>query len=79
MGDLDPFRRVEHHDVTEALTVTAETAKEVFVKAIEWHVVYKHTDVSISDGIKCYSIDGFASQWSLQEMTNTVEAGVEPG
>ncbi|XIA64321.1 hypothetical protein ACFIOY_36450 [Bradyrhizobium sp. TZ2] len=36
------------HDHT--LAVTTETAKEAFAKAVEWHVVEKFVDVSISDG-----------------------------
>jgi hypothetical protein len=35
------------------------------------------TNVSISDGIKNYSIDGFASVMALQEIANTVEAAAE--
>ena len=58
---------------------TTETAKEAFAKAVEWHVVYKLTNISISDGIKSYSIDGFASAMALQEIANTVEAAAELG
>ena len=61
------------------VSATTETAKETFAKAVEWHVVYKLTDVSISDGIKRYSIDGFALAMAMQEIANTVEAAVEPG
>ena len=61
------------------VSATTETAKEAFAKAIEWHVVHKLTEVSISDGIKSYSIDGFASAIAMQEIANTIEAGVELG
>jgi hypothetical protein len=61
------------------VSVTTETAKEAFAKAVEWHVVYKLTDVSISDGIKSYSIDGFALATAMQEIANIVEADAEPG
>ena len=61
------------------VSVTTETAKEAFAKAVEWHVVHKLTDVSISDGNKSYSIDGFALAMALQEIANTVETGVELG
>lgn len=44
-----------------AVTVTTETAKEAFAKAIEWHIVGQLSDVSISDGIKSYSIAEFSS------------------
>ena len=53
------------------LAVTANTAKEAFAKAIEWHVAEKCTDVSIYDGSKLYSIDEFAAM-ALQEIANTV-------
>ena len=42
------------------VSVTTETAKEAFAKAIEWHVVSKLADVSISDGIERYSIAEFS-------------------
>ncbi|MGE9007166.1 hypothetical protein ACO2JO_01185 [Leptospira interrogans] len=50
------FADVDDHLVS----ATAETAKEAFAKAVEWQVVSKLTDVSISDGIGSYSIDGFS-------------------
>jgi len=42
------------------LTVTAEAAKEAFAKAVEWHVVERFIDVSISDDNKRYSIAEFS-------------------
>jgi hypothetical protein len=65
-------------DIDDRLVFT-DTAKEAFAKAVEWHVVHELTDVSISDGIKSYSIDGFALAMAMQEIANTVEAGAEPG
>ena len=56
------------------LAVTADTAKEAFAKAIEWHVVEKFSGVSIYDSARMYSIDEFASVMALQEIANTVEA-----
>ena len=61
------------------LRVTAETAKEAFEKAVEWHVVKKFTHVSISDGIKSYSIVEFSSIMALQEIARTIEVAAEPG
>jgi hypothetical protein len=61
------------------LTVTAETEKEAFAKAVEWHLVERFTNVSISDGVNSYSIDGFASVMALKEIANTVEAAAERG
>ena len=43
------------------LSVTTETAKEAFAKAVEWHVAERFTDISISDGTKSYSIAEFSS------------------
>ena len=65
--------RVDDH----AVTVTAETAKEAFAKAVEWHVVHRFTDVTISDGIKTSSIVEFASRLALLEIANTTEADAE--
>ena len=61
------------------LAVTTETAKEAFAKAVEWHVVERLNDISISDGIKSFTIAEFASAMALAEIANTVEADVEPG
>jgi len=43
------------------VSVNTETAKEAFAKAVEWHVVGKLADVTISDGITSYSIADFSS------------------
>jgi hypothetical protein len=53
------------------LKATAKTAKDAFAKAIEWHVVGKLIDISISDGNKSYSIAEFASVMALAEIANT--------
>ena len=42
------------------ITATAETAKDAFAKAVEWQVVHKLADVSISDGERSYSIAEFS-------------------
>jgi hypothetical protein len=46
--------------------VTKETAKEAFAKAVEWHVVERFTEISISDDRKSYSIAEFAPVMSDQ-------------
>ena len=71
-----PFSVKAYYD-DHPLMVTVETAKEAFAKAIEWHVVERFINVSISDGIESYSIDRFASVMALQEIANTVEAAAE--
>ena len=60
------------------VSVTTETAKEAFAKAVEWHVVHKLTDVSISDGDKSYSIAEFSSTMALLEIARMVEAAAGP-
>ena len=52
---------------------TAKTAKDAFAKAIEWHVVGRLTDISISDGTRSYSIAEFASVMALSEIDNTID------
>ena len=54
------------------LSATDETAKVAFAKAIEWHVVERFADVSISDGTRSYSIIEFSSVMALAEMANTI-------
>jgi hypothetical protein len=66
--------RVDDHTVT----VTAETAKEAFAKAVEWHVVDGFTDITISDGIKTSSIAEFSSRMELSEIASTTEVIAEP-
>ena len=56
-----------------ALTVTTETAKGAFAKAVEWQVAERFTDVTIRDGIKSYTIAEFASVMALTEIANTVD------
>lgn len=54
------------------LMLTSETAKEAFAKAIEWHIVERFTDVSISDGGQAYTISEFASLIALREIDRTM-------
>ena len=54
-----PFQ-VQGNIDDHALSVTTETAKEAFAKAVEWQVV-QFADVSISDGTKSYTVTEFAS------------------
>jgi hypothetical protein len=56
------------------LSTTTETAKEAFAKAIEWQVVHKLTRVTISDGVRSFSITDFASAMAFLDIANTVGA-----
>jgi hypothetical protein len=73
-----PFS-VKGYFADRPLMVTKETARRAFTKAVEWHVVERFTDVTISDGKKSYSIDEFSLAMALQEIANTVEATAERG
>jgi len=55
------------------LTATAETAKDAFAKAVEWHIVGKLTDVSIKVGASTYTIPEFSLMMALREMANTIQ------
>lgn len=59
------------------LKAAAETAKDAFAKAIEWQVVRRLTNVSISDGTRSYSIAEFASVRALAEIANTQSSAEE--
>lgn len=58
------------------IAVTAETAKDAFAKAIEWHIVGKLAGVSIIDGTRSYSIVEFSSVMALVEIANTIKTDV---
>jgi hypothetical protein len=62
-----PFS-VKAYYADHPLTVTTKTAKEAFAKAVEWHVVERFTNVSISNGRKRYSIAEFSSVMALIEI-----------
>jgi hypothetical protein len=46
---------------------------EAFAKAIEWHVVEKLSDISISDGSKSYTIAQFSLAMALSEIFSTMD------
>jgi hypothetical protein len=60
-----------------ALTAALETAKDAFAKAIEWYIVGKFADVSISDGTRSYSIVEFSFVMALAEIAQTIRSDVE--
>jgi hypothetical protein len=51
-----------------ALSANIETPKEAFAKAIEWQVVERFSNVTISHGNNTYSIDEFASVMARLEI-----------
>ena len=65
---------VQAHIDDHTLSAATETAKEAFVKAIEWQVVHKLTRVTISDGVRSFSITDFASAMAFLDIANTVGA-----
>jgi len=54
------------------LTATAETAKEAFAKAVDWHVAKGFSAVSISKGQKRFTIAEFSWAMASQEIAGTV-------
>jgi hypothetical protein len=61
------------------LAVTTATAKDAYIKAIEWHETGRFTSVTINDSTKTYSIDAFALAMALLEIAKTVNAAAELG
>ena len=61
------------------LSATTETAKEAFSKAVEWQVAHKLACVTISDGVRSFSITDFASAMAFLEIANTVGATSDRG
>jgi phosphopantetheinyl transferase (holo-ACP synthase) len=70
---------VKAHIDDVMLLAKAGSAKEAFAKAIEWHVAQSLTDVSISDGIRHFTIAEFASKMALLEIENTADAAADRG
>ena len=58
------------------LSVTTETAEEAFANAVEWHVVERMSNVTISDGNRSYTVSKFSSVMALQQIADTVKADV---
>jgi hypothetical protein len=63
---------VQAHIDDHTLSVITETAKQAFAKAIEWQVAHKLTCVTISDGVRSFTITDFASAMAFLEIANTV-------
>jgi hypothetical protein len=61
------------------LSVTTETAKDAFAKAVEWHVAERLSNVTISDGNKSYTVSEFSSVMALQQIADTIEADAALG
>ena len=61
--------RIDDH----ALSASTATAKEAFLKAVEWQVRERFNDVTISHGANSYSIDEFASVMARLEISKTLE------
>ena len=71
-----PQFSVHTHVDGHELSGTAETAKEAFAKAIEWRIVGRLADVSISDGTRSYSIVEFSSVMALAEIAHTIKGDI---
>jgi hypothetical protein len=53
------------------LSATIATAKEAFAQAIAWHDSGRFSNVTISDGLKSYSIVSFALAMAHLEIAKT--------
>ena len=60
------FPEAYHDD--HILTAETKTEKEALAKAVEWYVVHKFIDISISDGSQSYSIAEFSSMIELGQL-----------
>jgi len=53
------------------LTAATDTPKKAFAEAVDWHIAKGVSDVSISDGMRRYSIAEFAWAMAAQEILET--------
>ena len=60
------------------LSVTTETAKDAFAKAVQRHAE-RLSNVTISDGNKSYTVSEFSSAMAVPQIADTVEADVVRG
>jgi hypothetical protein len=56
------------------LSVTTETAKEAFAKAVEWDIAYRMSGIIITDDVRSYTIDEFSSAMAVDEIANIISA-----
>ena len=54
------------------VSISADTAKEAFAKAIDWQVGKQINNVAISDGSDNYSIAEFSAKMAFSEIAATV-------
>ena len=68
---------VKAHIDDLTLTANAQTAKEAFAKAVEWHVTKGFRSISINDGRKRFTIAEFSWTMASQEIAHTINAAAE--
>jgi hypothetical protein len=68
-----PFLVRGFYNNNDCMMLTRRTAKEAFAKAVEWHVVKGFRPVSISDGVKEYTIAEFASLMARRQIARTMK------
>jgi len=54
------------------LSVTTTTAKEAFATAVDWRVLGRLADITITDSNNTYSIEAFSVAMALLEIAKTV-------
>jgi hypothetical protein len=60
------------------LSVTTTTAKDAFATAIDWRVLGRLADITITDSNNTYSIETFSVAMALLEIARTVNDADEP-
>lgn len=63
--------RIDDHVVS----VSAETAAEAFAEAVDWHVK-RLVGVTISNGLRSYSVAEFSEAMALSEVAGTISSSV---
>ena len=56
------------------LSATTDVAKEAFAIAVEWRVVHRMIDITITDDVRSYTIDEFSSAMAINEIAQTISA-----
>jgi hypothetical protein len=54
------------------LTAATDTPRKALAEAVNWHVVKRLTRVTISDGVRRYSISEFASGMASLQTTEKI-------
>lgn len=59
-------------DYAHDFTAATDTPRKALAEAVDWHVVKRRTRVTISDGVRRYSISVFVSAMASLETTEKI-------